>query len=135
MTNSILVNKIYDAVCETVGRGKTAAAGVRQLLETGDHASIAAVADKIRDCGGENQKARMCVLRVTLKRACKALEIAPLGVKLNKETGKHYLSELEQSATPEVDEVAKALEIVLENLDREDVLGAIVAALQAKSGT
>ena len=135
-TNSIVVSAdaLYNAICDSTSASKSASAVLRAALETENYGLVVSVANAIekRTRTAEDKKARICALRVLLKRACKSLEIDALGLKLDKETREYSLVKLEASEKPEESPLDKALALVLENFDNAEVLEKLKAALAGK---
>ena len=131
-TQNALVNRAVDAVCEAAGRTTTATTVIRDLLSAGDFVGCGMIATALlqRTRDKELLKRRIQILRVITSRVGKELELGRLGYKLDKELQVYSCVVLEDVEKVEKDAVLEALKVVLDNLDREDVVNALVAALK-----
>lgn len=134
MTIENTIDRAYDAICEAAGRTNTATAVVRELVMNDDLVSLGRLATMIRQRTRDTdiEKRRMQILRVITGRVCKEVERSKLGYKLNKTDNTYACVEIEGREKAAKDEVLEALAIVLDNLDRADVMAALADAIKGK---
>lgn len=127
MNTQDMIVKAVDAVCEASGRTNTATGVVREFLSAGDFASCGAIATRIRAVSREKEteKRRMQILRVLTQRVAKELELGRVGYKLDKKLDVYECVTLAEVEKVEKDKVLAALELVLNNLDRADIVAAL----------